>query len=1187
MNHFLRCYATRLLTTLTAILLSTAARSQETLTVYEYIPSDYENNYSAYIPVDFLDFDEYSRSQFVIPAADLAIMEGGTITGISFYEASMKTYTTDCSVDVYLKEVSSTTINAFVSKASSTVVYHGKLSVIKVGEFDNYYLIITFDTPYHYGGGNLLIGFENTEKGTENRISFYGQTIAGTSIYGSSSSSQNNITTATQANFIPQTIFTYTPKYSKPANLTVNTLTDTEATLSWTSPSAGSPLRYTYEYKPAGSSVWQGETTVSGSGLSFNVTIPNLTQNTDYDFRVKAIYSDGESDYATTSFTTEYDPSLPLIKYTLNDSGYDGWNGGKLLVVHTSTGETVETLSLSYSDEPTVSGTLMLAEGETYNLVWVKGSYDSEVSFTVTDVKNNVIISTSKPTAGTLATFTIAASSYPPPTDLTASSINYNSATISWTENSTATAWQICINDNESNPINVSTRPYTITGLTENTQYTVKVRAAYTNKMSNWSLPITIKTPEQYPTPTNLIANNITPSSASIGWTGTADAYNLRYRKYAGSPSSAQVTLTAGNVFNDGTGFQMLLDADADSYGTVFPVSGHTNFFTSIGDADEASYAEFEYKIPENADGALTTKNIVFNNTISIMIPAGTYDWCIVNPEPSGRVWIVEDNGDVKGSENDYTFEAGKTYAFTVKDATKGAGVFLSITDMDGGGDIEWTEISNLGNTTYSLTGLSDECIYEVQVQAIYGSNKSEWTSIYTFETISFNKAPGGLDTPAIKPEDATLAWDTHDYHDSYNLRWRKAEYEDIIFEEDFESGLDRWTYLDNNENGLESMDVLSRYGLIQTENAKSGINIFSFKNYRSSTTESYLISPELSVISSNAELSLFFYGPGKFRVGYSTTGNDPTDFTWNSEKTNYNESTWFFYNMDLPVGTKYVAIKSSSTTLQFDNIFVSGDRHPAGEWQLVNNVSSPYHLTGLTQKTNYEWEVQGNYADNVTDWSTTNSFYTLGSTSNYVIDYTLEGVAVVYHITDWENKTAEISNSGIAAIPTETTGTITIPETINFNGTEFSVTAIGEKAFYNCSTLGGIHLPNTCTSIGTSAFSGCTALATVGDLTKITHIGDRAFSKCQSLSVVILSSANACDITSVNVFDGSLPKHCKLYITGGTAAALAGKGWTADIFQGGIYEMGGMKGDVDNDGEVTAQDASLIQQKVAGKIEW
>lgn len=114
MNHFLRCYATRLLTTLTAILLSTAARSQETLTVYEYIPSDYENNYSAYIPVDFLDFDEYSRSQFVIPAADLAIMEGGTITGISFYEASMKTYTTDCSVDVYLKEVSSTTINAFV-----------------------------------------------------------------------------------------------------------------------------------------------------------------------------------------------------------------------------------------------------------------------------------------------------------------------------------------------------------------------------------------------------------------------------------------------------------------------------------------------------------------------------------------------------------------------------------------------------------------------------------------------------------------------------------------------------------------------------------------------------------------------------------------------------------------------------------------------------------------------------------------------------------------------------------------------------------------------------------------------------------------------------------------------------------------------------------------------------------------
>lgn len=120
----------------------------------------------------------------------------------------------------------------------------------------------------------------------------------------------------------------------------------------------------------------------------------------------------------------------------------------------------------------------------------------------------------------------------------------------------------------------------------------------------------------------------------------------------------ASVTLTADDVWGDGSGYQMLLDADATAYGTIFPEEGP---LTSEGDASAEVYAEFEYKIPENADGALTTTNILIDNSVTILIPAGTYDWCITNPTPDDRMWIAS-----SGRADDFEFVAGVSYEFHV-----------------------------------------------------------------------------------------------------------------------------------------------------------------------------------------------------------------------------------------------------------------------------------------------------------------------------------------------------------------------------------------------------------------------------------------------------------------------------------------------------------------------------------------
>ena len=138
----------------------------------------------------------------------------------------------------------------------------------------------------------------------------------------------------------------------------------------------------------------------------------------------------------------------------------------------------------------------------------------------------------------------------------------------------------------------------------------------------------------------------------------------------AAADDTVTVTLTAGDVWGDGTGYQMLLDADATAYGSTIPTTGG---LTSSGDASAATYAEFEYKIPTNADGACSTTNIVFDTSISITIPAGTYDWCITNPTPDDRIWIASEKGTAGGGRaDDYVFEAGHTYEFVVSMGSDG-----------------------------------------------------------------------------------------------------------------------------------------------------------------------------------------------------------------------------------------------------------------------------------------------------------------------------------------------------------------------------------------------------------------------------------------------------------------------------------------------------------------------------------
>ena len=86
--------------------------------------------------------------------------------------------------------------------------------------------------------------------------------------------------------------------------------------------------------------------------------------------------------------------------------------------------------------------------------------------------------------------------------------------------------------------------------------------------------------------------------------------------------------------------------------------------------------------------------------------------------------------------------------------------------------------------------------------------------------------------------------------------------------------------------------------------------------------------------------------------------------------------------------------------------------------------------------------------------------------------------------------------------------GNIVIPSSVDYNGTTYSVTSIGNYAFYPCTSLTSIEIPNSVTSIGEFAFSYCTSLTSIQIPNSVTSIGNTAFYECDSLTSVVIGNS-------------------------------------------------------------------------------
>ena len=469
----------------------------------------------------FHNFYNYSLTQQIYTADELGA--ASVIQSIGFY----KNNTIECTrnLDIYMVSTNKSSFSSttdWIPVTSNDLVFSGTVTFA-----DNDWTDIDLTNLFNYDGvSNVAIIVDDNTGSYESSTTFLAYSASNQSLRIYSDGVDYDATAPsytgnleTNKNQI-RVLMSEPTSCMRPSGVTVNYTNGTTAVVSWNTTANTSNIK------------------VNGNQIS-NVTSPytisGLSLATNYAVQVQANCGGGDLSDWTTPVTFTTDACLPAEKcniyFELTDSYGDTWNGAAIQVVNTATNAVLGTftnVTNDHSSAPiTETYSLPVCNGDAISFVWVSGSYNSECSYVVTDASGEEIFSGSGAMANAVDyTVNCGGPTCSRPTNLTVSNVTAHAATLSWTENGTATAWQISINGDESNLIAANTNPYTLT-LNPETAYSFQVRAyCGTNDQSSWSSAVSCTTLVACPAPTDLAValTQGNGSVATLSWTETGDA---------------------------------------------------------------------------------------------------------------------------------------------------------------------------------------------------------------------------------------------------------------------------------------------------------------------------------------------------------------------------------------------------------------------------------------------------------------------------------------------------------------------------------------------------------------------------------------------------------------------------------------------------------------------------------------
>ena len=674
------------------------------------------------------------------------------------------------------------------------------------------------------------------------------------------------------------------------------------------------------------------------------------------------------------------------------------------------------------------------------------------------------------------------------PRRLIVPNVSGHSADLVWVSSYASDAWQICLNEDEGHIIDVNGNSFTLTGLAEETEYTVKVRAKCSSiDFSEWSNIVTFTTPEACPAPTNLKVDYVTGRTAALSWDGASDSYIVKYRssefsdglydhfnsqtfsnhwtKYNGLLNDVMygtATLTEGGnwVISDnalgannaklniyGTGVHSWLvsseltvnqpsltfDIALTDFGNSNPIEDYhaqaDDRFVVLIYADDAWHILREW----NNSGSQYVYNTILYTGEHVSIDLSAYDGknvkiafygestavggdndmhidnvCCGTVYPAGEWQSLNTNNNeyiLTGltPEKEYDVFVESVCPNEIGHATNVVGlttdlacaapiniVFNSITKNSV--ELGWTSdadsweikcfdyndqvttIQNVDSNPYTVTGLSPETDYTIQVRASCGGDDySGWSNYKYFTTLEGCHIPSDVTASNVTYNSATVNWTG--YSDSYVLTWSLRniqnistyDFEDNAIPGDMETSSDYpWEVVDNLDNGSYCMKS-------SNEGIASSISVITIS--QTYPVDGYIeFDAECRGESGSTEWDrcIFFIDADEvFKVG-SALG-------------------WQHYSFPVTEGEHYFTwmyIKDSSVNPEgdyfaVDNIYMKLEYLTSQDD--VNTTDATYTLNGLLPDNSYKVKVRGTCGDDMTEYS-----------DAYILNTLPAGVAVV-----------------------------------------------------------------------------------------------------------------------------------------------------------------------------------------------
>ncbi|MBP3737444.1 MAG: choice-of-anchor J domain-containing protein [Muribaculaceae bacterium] len=387
-----------------------------------------------------------------------------------------------------------------------------------------------------------------------------------------------------------------------------------------------------------------------------------------------------------------------------------------------------------------------------------------------------------------------------------------------------------------------------------------------------------------------------------------------------------QLVVRIEDVWQDGSGYQVLFGPESLATATTY---------------DEV-FGGATVTIPEGAEWASdgTTDAKIVSGVETVVIPAGTYGYVVLNPTPGDRTYLEK--------QDTYTFVEGIDYELHIY--------------YDGGEKIEFsmTGGSNLVTVPTDLTAAPSETTAEVSWTA--GDNNTGWNLRYR---------------PYVDPTTATRFFD---FQDTEQLAgW-------LVVDADGDSKA--WgVFTDSVGNTMLTSASYDNTGALTPDNwlvtpyFQLGGNI-TFKAWGQDASYA-------------AEVFRVYVYVGEQWTSVSQFVAISEDITATGAQTEYT------FDLSAYEGVGCVAIRHYNVTdmfrLNIDDVTLQTlDDAVIPDWVEVDDVVSPYVIDGLTPETEYEVQVMAYGSEMETDWTESTHFTTSALTG--ITDVKAEAGVVRYY---------------------------------------------------------------------------------------------------------------------------------------------------------------------------------------------